>query len=159
MNIKIACVGRLKEKFYTDAAAEFEKRLSRYAKVQWAQVPDEPAPEQLSDALRSAVMEKEGKRLLEKLRPEDYVIALCVDGKRLTSPGLADCLDRLMTAGHSDVAFVIGGSLGLSPAVQERADLRLSFSDLTFSHQLIRVMLLEQVYRAFKIIRNEPYHK
>jgi len=159
MNIKIACVGKLKEKFYVDALGEFSRRLSRYAKVEVAQVADEPAGETLSPAQREQVLQREGERLLGRIKPTEYVIALCIGGKRLTSEGLAAHLEGLMGSGRSDITFVIGGSLGLSAAVEQRADLKLSFSDFTFSHQIIRVMLLEQVYRAFKIIRGEPYHK
>lgn len=159
MNIKIACVGKLKEKFYVDAVGEFTRRLSRYAKVEVAQVADEPAGENLSPAQRAQVLEREGERLQGRIRPSEYVIALCIGGKRLTSEGLAQHLQGLMNGGHSDITFVIGGSLGLSPSLEGRADFKLSFSDFTFSHQIIRVMLLEQIYRAFKIIRGEPYHK
>jgi len=159
MKIKIACVGRLKEKFYQDAVAEFTKRLSRFAALTVCEVPDERAPETLSEAQKTQVLQKEGERLLCALEPNDYVIALCIDGKKRSSEQLASDLSLLMGSGKSKISFVIGGSLGLWDKVVQRADAKLSFSDMTFSHQLIRVMLLEQVYRAFKIINNEPYHK
>ncbi|MEG1548271.1 MAG: 23S rRNA (pseudouridine(1915)-N(3))-methyltransferase RlmH [Clostridia bacterium] len=159
MTIKILCVGRLKERFYTDAAAEFIKRLSRYAVVELVEVPDEKAPETLSAALRAQVISAEGARLLERIGESEYTVALAIEGKKMGSPQLASVLEGLMTDGKSRFTFVIGGSLGLSPQVMARADMALSFSDMTFSHQIFRIMLLEQLYRSFKIINNEPYHK
>jgi len=159
MTIRIVCVGKLKERFYEEAMAEFIKRLGRFSRVEIAQVADERAPEALSPALRAQVLEKEGVRILEKIQPADYAVALCIDGRRLSSEAFAAQLGAWMGAGKSSIAFMIGGSLGLSPAVIRRADAKISFSDMTFSHQLIRVMLIEQVYRAFKILNNEPYHK
>jgi 23S rRNA (pseudouridine1915-N3)-methyltransferase len=159
MTIRILCVGKLKERFYADAMAEFIKRLSRFARVEVAEVADERAPETLSNAQRAQVLEREGARLMEKLRPSDFAVALRVDGRRYSSEAFAGQLGAWMNEGKSSIAFLIGGSLGLSPAALERADAGVSFSDMTFSHQLIRVMLVEQVYRAFKILNNEPYHK
>ena len=159
MRIAIACVGRLKERYWKDAAAEYVKRLSRYAQAEVLEVDDEPAPERYSDAQRTAAVAREGERLLNQIQPRDFVIALCVDGKRLTSEGFAAELDDWMGRGASRIVFIIGGSLGLSPAVLDRANARISLSDMTFPHQLARVLLLEQVYRAFKILNNETYHK
>ena len=159
MRIAIACVGRLKERYWKDAAAEYVKRLSRYAQTEILEVDDEPAPERYSGAQRTAAMAREGERLLGLLQPRDFVAALCVDGKRLTSEGFAAELDSWMSRGAARIVFVIGGSLGLSPDVLARANARISLSDMTFPHQLARVLLLEQVYRAFKILGNETYHK
>ncbi len=159
MRIRIACVGRLKEAFFRDALGEYQKRLSRYAQVEILEVPDEKAPERLSPAQRANVLEKEGERLLSRIGEGDFVVALCIEGEMLSSQALAQRLAAWMGQGNSTITFVIGGSLGLSPGVCRRADVKLSFSPLTFSHQIFRVMLLEQVYRAFKIIHNEPYHK
>ena len=159
MTIRILCVGRLKENFYQAAMTEFTKRMSRFAKVEICEVADEKAPESLSESQRLQVMEKEGERLLARIDKNDFVAALCIDGVRLSSEKLAKRLDDWMLEGKSSISFVIGGSLGLSKQVVDRADFKLSFSDMTFSHQLIRVMLIEQIYRAFKIIRGEPYHK
>ena len=159
MNIKLVCVGRLKERFTRDACDEYLKRLSRYASLRLDEVPDEKAPEALSPALREQVKAAEGARILERIADNEYVIALAIDAKQLSSEAFADKLDSLMLSGRSDIAFIIGGSLGLSPEVLRRADFALSFSPMTFSHQIFRVMLLEQIYRAFRILRNEPYHK
>lgn len=159
MNIKVLCVGRLKEKFYMEACAEFKKRISRYANIEIAEVADEKAPEQLSPALMEQVKNAEGQRLMDRLLPGEYLIAMDIRGKELTSPELSVLMEEVMQSGKSRVAFAIGGSLGLSDAVLQRADKRVSFGKPTFSHQIFRVMLLEQIYRAFKIMRGEPYHK
>ncbi len=159
MTIRILCVGKLKERFYEDAMAEFTKRLSRFARVEVVAVADERAPETLTDAQRAQVLEKEGARLIEKLRPSDFAVALKIDGRRYGSEAFSRQLGAWMNEGKGSIAFLIGGSLGLSPAALARADADISFSDMTFSHQLIRVMLIEQIYRAFKILNNEPYHK
>ena len=159
MNINIVCVGKLKEKFMSQAADEYIKRLSRFAKVKVTELPDEPAPEKMSAAEEMSVLKKEGDRILEKISPADYVIALCVEGKQMSSEKLAEHIANCMLSGASTITFVIGGSLGLSDDVKKRAALRLSFSLMTFPHQLMRVILLEQVYRAFKINANESYHK
>ncbi len=159
MTIRVICVGRLKERFYEDAVSEFVKRLSRYASVEMIEVADEKAPEKLSDAQREQVKAEEGKRMLLKLDKNDFVVALAIEGKELSSPALADMMQSFMNEGRGSFAFLIGGSLGLSHEVVKRADYLLSFSKMTFSHQLFRVMLLEQIYRAFKILNNEPYHK
>ncbi|HWR18107.1 MAG TPA: 23S rRNA (pseudouridine(1915)-N(3))-methyltransferase RlmH [Clostridia bacterium] len=159
MTIRVICVGRLKERFYEDAVSEFVKRLSRYASVQMIEVADEKAPEKLSDAQREQVKAEEGKRMLLKLDKNDFTVALAIEGKELSSPALADTIQAWMNDGKGSFAFLIGGSLGLSAEVLARADYLLSFSKMTFSHQVFRVMLLEQLYRAFKILSNEPYHK
>ena len=159
MVVRVVCVGRLKERFYEQAAAEFLKRLSRYATVELIETADEKAPENLSDAQREQVKLEEGRRILSKLDKSDFVVALAIEGKALSSPELSTCLQGWMNEGRGKFSFVIGGSLGLSAEVLSRADYSLSFGKMTFSHQLFRVMLLEQLYRAFKIMNNEPYHK
>lgn len=159
MNIKIVCVGRLKEKFYQDALKEFEKRLSRYCKLSIIEVPDEKAPEQLSEAGKAQVLEREGERILARIDDDEVVAALCIEGKQMPSETLAKTIASWGLSGKSRAAFIIGGSLGLSETVKKRAQLRLSFSEMTFSHQIFRVMLLEQIYRVFKINAGEPYHK
>lgn len=159
VNISIFCVGKLKEKYLRQGIDEFLKRLGPYAKVDIIEVPDEKAPEHLSETEMEMVKEKEGERLLAKITDDTYVIILAIDGKMLTSEQFAKELDQLATYGKSKIAFVIGGSLGLSKKVEQRADYALSFSKMTFPHQLMRLILLEQIYRAFRINRGEPYHK
>lgn len=159
MQIRIIAVGKLKEAYFSDAAAEYSKRIGRFAKVETVQIPDRRIPDRASAAQERQVLEQEGQDILAKIAPQDYVVALCVEGKKLDSPAFAQKLSALALSGKSTVTFVIGGSLGLSDTVKRRADLRLSFSDMTFPHQLMRVILLEQVYRAFKILANETYHK
>ncbi len=159
MTFRILCVGRVRESFFQGALGEYEKRLSRYAKVEILECPDEKAPERLSEAEAMNVKRKEGGRILDRIRDGDYVIALSIGGKRFTSEAFAGHIKDLMVSGRSTVSFVIGGSLGLSPEVIKRADEEISFSDFTFPHQLMRVILLEQIYRAEKILSGEPYHK
>jgi 23S rRNA (pseudouridine1915-N3)-methyltransferase len=159
VNISIVSVGKLKEKYLKLGIDEFTKRLTVYAKIELVEVPDEKAPEQLSDLEMEQVKQKEGEKILAKISPDTYVIALAIDGKMKSSEELADSLDKLATYGKSKVAFVIGGSLGLSKEVLHRADEKLSFSKMTFPHQMMKLILLEQVYRAFRINRGEPYHK
>ena len=159
MNITIISVGKLKEKFMRQAIEEYMKRLSPYAKVQVIEVPDERAPENLSPSEEEAVKRKEGERILKHITEQMYVITLEIEGKMLTSKQLSEKLQDLSLYGKSRVALVIGGSLGISDAVQKRSDFALSFSKMTFPHQLMRVVLVEQIYRAFKIMRGEPYHK
>jgi len=159
MRVNVLCVGKLKEKFYAEACAEFKKRISRYADMDIIEVNDEKAPEQLSAALMEQVKDAEGKRLLEKTVQGEYIIAMDLKGKELTSPELSELMEEVMNGGKSRISFVIGGSLGLSDEVLKRADKRISFGKPTFSHQIFRIMLLEQIYRAFKIMRGEPYHK
>lgn len=159
MNITIITVGKLKEKYLKQGIDEYLKRLSAYAKLEIIELPDEKAPELLSEIEMQQVKQKEGERILAKIHPDTHVIALAIEGKMKTSEQLAEGLDRLATYGKSKIAFVIGGSLGLSDEVMKRADESLSFSKMTFPHQLMRLILVEQVYRAFRIIRGEPYHK
>jgi len=159
MNIKIISVGKLKEKYLKQGIDEYLKRLSGYAKVEIVEVTDEKAPENMSEAEMIDVKRKEGERILSHISADTFVITLEIQGKLLTSEQLAAKLDELATYGKSKVAFVIGGSLGLSDEVMKRSDFALSFSKMTFPHQLMRLILLEQIYRAFRINRNEPYHK
>jgi 23S rRNA (pseudouridine1915-N3)-methyltransferase len=159
MNIEIACVGKIKEKFFRDAIDEYSKRLSRYCKLKIIEVSDEKTPDGASEALETQIKEKEGERLLKNIKDDAYVIVLAIDGKQLSSEELSAKIDSLGISGKSRITFVIGGSLGLSPAVMKRADYKLSFSPMTFPHQLMRVVLLEQIYRSYRIISNEPYHK
>ena len=159
MKITILAVGKVKERFYREAIAEFEKRLGKYVRLTIREVEDEKTPEGASEAEETAIRRKEGERLLRHVKDNDYVIALAIDGETLDSPGLAGKLDQLGISAVSSIVFVIGGSLGLSGEVLSRADWRLSFSAMTFPHQLMRVILLEQIYRSFRIMRGEPYHK
>ncbi len=159
MNIKIIAVGKLKEKYFRDGIAEYQKRMSKFAKVSLIEVPDEKAPESLSEAEMAQVKDAEGTRILNKIQARDWVIALAIEGKQRSSEAFAKELDQLATYGHSDIDFVIGGSLGLAPAVMKRADNTLSFGKLTMPHQLMRLVLIEQVYRAFMINIGSPYHK
>ncbi|NKE04455.1 MULTISPECIES: 23S rRNA (pseudouridine(1915)-N(3))-methyltransferase RlmH [Mesobacillus] len=159
MNISIVTVGKLKEKYLKQGIEEYLKRLGSYAKVEVIEVPDEKAPEELSETEMVQVKQKEGERILAKIGPDAYVIALAINGKLKSSEELADTLDKLATYGKSKIAFVIGGSLGLSDEVLKRADEQLSFSKMTFPHQLMRLILVEQIYRAYRINRGEPYHK
>jgi len=159
MKITIVTVGKLKEKYLKQGIEEYLKRLGPYAKVEIAEVPDEKAPESMSDAEGEIVKQKEGERILAHISPDTYVITLEINGKMLTSEQLATKMDELATYGKSKIAFVIGGSLGLSQEVQQRSDYALSFSKMTFPHQLMRLVLVEQVYRGFRINRGGPYHK
>lgn len=159
MRITIACVGKVKEKFYRDAIQEYAKRLSRYVKLDIQEVADEKTPENASLALEKEIKEKEGNRLLKKIPDNAYVIALAIEGQALSSTDLAGKIEKLGLSGNSHIVFVIGGSLGLSPQVLGRADDKLSFSKMTFPHQLMRVILLEQIYRSYRIINGEPYNK
>ncbi|MGK7377224.1 23S rRNA (pseudouridine(1915)-N(3))-methyltransferase RlmH [Planococcus sp. 1R117A] len=159
MNISIISVGKLKEKYLKSGIEEYTKRLGSYAKINEIEVADEKAPEQLSDADMEIVKKKEADRILAKVSPDAYVIALAIDGKMKTSEQLAKDIESLMTYGRSKIVFVIGGSLGLHDEVLKRADEKLSFSKMTFPHQLMKLILVEQVYRAFRIMKGEPYHK
>ncbi len=159
MNIKIVCVGKLKEKYFKDGIAEYVKRMSRFAKVKIVQVLDEKAPEKLSPAEMEQVKEIEGKRILDKIKDKEYVYVTAIKGKERTSEAFAKELSNLTTYGHSDITFVIGGSLGTSDAVNKRADDLISFGKFTMPHQLMRLVLIEQIYRAFMINSGSPYHK
>ena len=159
MNIDIVCVGKVKERYLRDAIGEYRKRLSRFAKVDVIEVADEKTPEHASDTLNAQIKEKEGERILKHLRDGAFVVALAIEGDQLTSEQLAARIAQWGLHGVSHLQFVIGGSLGLDPRVLRRANMPLSFSKMTFPHQLMRVILLEQIYRAFKINAHEPYHK
>ena len=151
MRITILCVGKIKEKYFTDAVVEYTKRLSRYHKLEIIEVADERTPEGAGEGIREQILSREGERLLRYLKEESYVIALAIEGK--------EKLDALAIFGNSHISFIIGGSLGLSEQIKQRADYLLSFSKMTFPHQLMRVVLLEQIYRCCKISAHEPYHK
>ncbi len=159
MNINILTVGKVKEKFFKQGIDEYTKRLSRYCKLTFIEVPDEKAPENLSETEIELVKGKEGESLLKHIKEGGYVIALEIKGKMLSSEELAEKMSHLAVTGNSLIYFVIGGSLGLSKEVVKRADFKLSFSPMTFPHQLMKVILLEQIYRGFRIIKGEPYHK
>ncbi|MCD7738833.1 MAG: 23S rRNA (pseudouridine(1915)-N(3))-methyltransferase RlmH [Lachnospiraceae bacterium] len=159
MKIDIVAVGKVKESFYREAIAEFEKRLGKYCTLRIIEVADEKTPEGASFALEEQIRAKEGERILKNLRDEAYVITLEIQGKKLNSVSFSQRLEQLGIQGKSHIQFVVGGSLGLDKRVSQRADLKLSFSDMTFPHQLMRVILLEQIYRAYRIMNGEPYHK
>jgi 23S rRNA (pseudouridine1915-N3)-methyltransferase len=159
MNIQIVCIGKLKEKYWIEALSEYRKRLSKYCTISIDELKEERLSDNASPAQEQEVIEKEGERILGRLKAGTYVIALDIRGKALSSEELAEAMNNLAINGRSDVAFIIGGSLGLSKAVLQRADMRLSFSKMTFPHQMMRIILLEQLYRSFKINRNETYHK
>ena len=159
MKITIISVGKIKEKFFDDAIKEYSKRLSKYCKLNIVEVKDEKTKENASPTEEDIVKETEGKRILDKISDSSKVIALAIEGKELDSVELAKQIENFRISGTSDITFVIGGSLGLHKTVIDRADMKLSFSKMTFPHQLMRVILLEQIYRSFRIINNEPYHK
>lgn len=159
LNVTLLCVGKLKEEYWRAACAEYEKRLGAFCRFRLVEVAEERLPDNPSPAQIAATVEAEGKRLLEKLPKEAAVIPLCIEGKEMDSPALAAYVERLTVAGTSHIALVIGGSWGLSDEVKSRAALRLSMSPMTFPHQLARVMVLEQVYRAFQISGGGKYHK
>ena len=159
MNVKIINVGKIKESFYRDAVSEYSKRLQKYCKLTIVEVQDEKTPDNLSEHECELILEKEGDRILKYIDDPDHVIALAIEGKSFDSVSFAKYIDRLGIDGKSNIVFVIGGSLGLSDRIKSRANLLLSFSGMTFPHQLMRVILLEQIYRAYRINSNEPYHK
>ena len=159
MKITILAVGKVKEKYFTGAIQEYSKRLSRYCKLEIVEVADEKTPDKASEKEEQLIRQKEGERLMKYLREDAYVIALAIEGKQTTSEGFAEKLHNLGLQGKSHIIFVIGGSIGLAPEILNRADEKLSFSQMTFPHQLMRVVLLEQVYRGYRIIHGEPYHK
>lgn len=158
MTINIICVGKIKEDYFSKAAAEFEKRLSRFCSINVIQIPDKSIPDNPSPAECSAVLNKEGEQILKKIGKSDIVIAMCIEGKNLSSEEFASKLSDFQMQ-SSTIDFVIGGSLGLSDEVKRRADFKLSMSKMTFPHRIARLMLEEQIYRAFKILANETYHK
>lgn len=159
MQLVVLCLGKLREKFWRDAADEYIKRLSRYSKIEEIELPDEPEPADESEALIKKVMDREAERLLLRIKPGDYVIAMCIDGRQWDSAEYAKHLYELPQKGYQRAVFVIGGSLGLGQAVIDRADEKLSLSKMTFPHQMARVILLEQMYRFSKITAGERYHK
>ncbi len=159
MRITLITVGKIKEKFYVQAIQEYSKRLSRYCKLEIVEVADEKTPDHASESVEMQIKEKEGERILKVLKEDSYVIVLAIEGKMRSSEELAARIEQLGIGGESHLTFIIGGSLGLSKAVLDRADEKLSFSAMTFPHQLMRVILLEQIYRSYRIIHNEPYHK
>lgn len=159
MNITILCVGRIKEKFYRDAVEEYTKRLSRYGRLSIVEVPDERIPDNPSGGEELKVKETEGQRLLKHIRDQGYVICLAIEGRQPDSVAFSKRIEELGVSGIGHIYMIIGGSLGLSEQVLNRADELLSFSRMTFPHQLMRVILLEQLYRAFRIMKGEPYHK
>ncbi len=159
MKITIAAVGKLKEKYLKEAISEYSKRLSRYSEVEIIEVDDEYAPDTLSEAQESQVKKKEADKLLKRVKQGSYVILLDLAGEQTTSSGFSAKIENIMLSGNSHITFIIGGSLGLDQSLINIADYRLCLSKMTFPHQLARVILMEQVYRAFKIIKNETYHK
>lgn len=159
MKITIVSVGKIKEKFYRDAIYEYEKRLSRYCKFEMIEVADEKTPDNASEAEENRIKEKEAERILSHLKEDAYVVTLEISGKKLDSVSFAEYIRQKTVYGVSHLQFVIGGSLGLHQKVSDRSDFKLSFSDMTFPHQLMRVILTEQIYRAFRINAGEPYHK
>lgn len=159
MNIKIITVGKLKEKYLKMGIAEYTKRLGAYCKMELIEVPDEKAPEKLSEAEMVQVKEKEGERILAKISDQSYVFALAIEGDQRTSEKFSKEIEQLGIQGKSNIVFVIGGSLGLSEAVMKRSNTKISFGKMTLPHQLMRLVLIEQIYRSFRIMKNEPYHK
>ena len=159
MKIDIVCVGKIKEKFYRDAIDEYAKRLSKYCKFDIIEVDDEKTPDKASEALEEQIKQKEAQRLLSKIKEDSCVITLEIQGKKFDSVGFSKVIEQIGLSGKSHIQFVIGGSLGLHESVTKRADKHISFSDMTFPHQLMRVILCEQIYRGYRIISNEPYHK
>lgn len=159
MKITIVCVGKIKEKYLRDAIEEYTKRLSRYCRLEIIEVADEKTPDGAGEALENQIREKEAERILKVLRREDYIITLEIEGKQRDSVSFAKQVEELGVCGVSHIQFVIGGSLGLHPEISAIADDKMSFSKMTFPHQLMRVILLEQIYRAYRITMGEPYHK
>ena len=159
MRISLICVGKLKEKYLVMGVEEYVKRLSRYCTLEIIELPDEKTPDNAGEALEELIKKKEGERILRSVKEDSYCIALAIEGKQLTSEELAEKINFLGVSGTSHITFIIGGSLGLSPEVLGRADEKLSFSKLTFPHQLMRMIFVEQIYRSYRIIHNQPYHK
>lgn len=159
IKISIISVGKIKEKYLKSGIDEFSKRLSKYCKLDIVELSDEKAPENLSPKEMEMVKNKEGNAILSKLKQNQYVIALAIDGEKMSSEKFAKKIESLSVGGNSHLCFIIGGSLGLSDEVLSRADMKMSFSDMTFPHQMMRLILLEQIYRCFRINNHEPYHK
>lgn len=159
MKITLIAVGKIKERYFRDAVQEYVKRLGRYCTLEICEVQDEKTPDGASPALTDAILEKEGERIEKKIAEDSYVITLEIGGKRMDSVAFGKTIETLGIQGKSHLTFIIGGSLGLHEQVRKRADLSVSFSDMTFPHQLMRVILLEQIYRGYRIVKGEPYHK
>jgi 23S rRNA (pseudouridine1915-N3)-methyltransferase len=159
VTIRIVCVGQLKETFWKEAVEEYRKRLSRWVRIEISETDDEKTPERFSPVDAERILNKEGERVLKLIPKSSFIIALDLHGEKQDSEGFADKLQQMMLKGKSILCIIIGGSLGLSKELLSHADMRLSFSDMTFSHQIMRPILMEQIYRAFKIIHGEPYHK
>ena len=159
MKISIITVGKIKEKYLKDAIAEYSKRLSKYCKLEIIEVADEKTPDNASEVVEEQIRSKEAERILKHVKDDAFVITLEINGKQLTSEELAGKIDTLGIQGHSHITFIIGGSIGLGTEVLKKSNFALSFSKMTFPHQLMRVILLEQVYRSYRIINGEPYHK
>ena len=159
MNIDIICVGNIKEKYFTDAIKEYKKRLTPYVNIEIIEVDEYKLPNKHSDSQILEGMEKEADQILSKIKERAYVVPLCIEGKQIGSEEFADKIEKVTIEGYSDIAFIIGGSYGLHQKIKSKGQMKLSFSKMTFPHQLMRVVLMEQIYRAFRILRNEPYHK
>lgn len=159
MRITVLCVGKIKEKYFTSGIDEYAKRLSRYCKLEIVEVPDEKTPDGASEAIELQIKKKEGDKILSKIKDGSYVIALAIDGKQYDSVEFANRIEKLGVMGESHIVFVIGGSLGLDERVLNMAKEKISFSKMTFPHQMMRMVLLEQVYRGYRIVNGEPYHK
>lgn len=159
MKVTVITVGKLKEKYLRDAIGEYSKRLSKYCKLEIVEVADEKTPDNASETVIEMIKSKEAERIMKYLKENAYIITLEIQGRQLTSEELANKIDSLATQGNSHIIFVIGGSLGLGREVLQKSDYSLSFSKMTFPHQLMRVILLEQIYRSYRIIKQEPYHK
>ena len=159
MKITLITVGKIKEKYLRDAIAEYSKRLSRYCKLEIIEVADEKTPDHASDVVENAIRDKEAERIMKYVKEDTYVITLEINGKLLSSEELSAKINQLVIQGTSHITFIIGGSIGLGKEVLARSDYALSFSKMTFPHQLMRVILLEQIYRSYRIINGEPYHK
>lgn len=159
MKITVITVGKIKEKYLRDAIAEYSKRLSKYCKLEIIEVADEKTPDNASEVVEDSIRSKEAERILKYVKDDAYIITLEIGGNQLSSEELADKIDKLGVQGTSHIVFIIGGSIGLGKEVLNKSNYALSFSKMTFPHQLMRVILLEQVYRSYRIISNEPYHK
>ncbi|MGT2828961.1 23S rRNA (pseudouridine(1915)-N(3))-methyltransferase RlmH [Streptococcus hillyeri] len=159
MKLKLITVGKLKEKYLKDGIAEYQKRLGRFCKLEMVELPDEKTPDKASESENQAIMAKEAERILAKISDREFVIALAIEGDQFPSEKFSQILEDITVKGYSNLTFIIGGSLGLSPSVKKRANLLMSFGKLTLPHQLMKLVLIEQIYRAFMIQQGSPYHK
>ena len=159
LNVTILAVGKIKEKFLSDAIDEYSKRLGRYCRLEIIRIKDDPTPDNPTDKERDIVLKREGERLIEKIPKGAYIIPLCIEGKQKSSEEFAKTMSDIPSGGKSEVVFIIGGSMGLWDRIKDMADIKLSFSKMTFPHQLMQMILLEQIYRSYRIINHEPYHK